>query len=180
MSNMMRDAETREHLTKPGLGPFGSRLLRLFAEAIEGAAAKGVSRESIAAKLGVSLHTVHAWMKSSSTNRTPFDRFFELACREDILPESVRSRLWSRMGYEAGFVVFPEEQAEGGTESPLVQLTQVAATFGRLAQSVRSAVEEQSEDGPTVSKTESKDIIERLRELETDIARLRGVVERLG
>jgi hypothetical protein len=155
-------------------------LLRIFAEAIEGAAANGVSRETIAAKLGVSLHTVHAWMKSSSTNRTPFDRFFELACREDILPESVRVRLWSKMGYEAGFVVFPEEQAEGSPESALVQLTQVAATFGRLAQTMRSAVEEKSEDGANVSKSESKAIIERLRELETEIARLRGVVERMA
>jgi hypothetical protein len=176
----MRDAETREQLTKPGLGPFGSRLLRLFAEAIEGAAATGVSRETIAAKLGVSLHTVHAWMKSSSTNRTPFDRFFELACREDILPESVRSRLWSKMGYEAGFVVFPEEQAECAPASPFVQLTQVEASFGRVAQSVRSAVQEQGEAGPKISKAESKDFIDRLRELETDIARLRGAVERLG
>jgi hypothetical protein len=178
MGHLTETLDPRASLTKPGLGPFGSRLLQIFAEAIDGAAALGVSRESIAAKLGVSLHTVHAWMKSSSTNRTPFDRFFELACREDILPESVRDRLWSRMGFEAGLLVFPEERAEAGQDAALVQLAQVAAAFGRMAETLRTACSHSSTDGRSISKGESKLIVERLHELETDVARLRSFLSR--
>jgi hypothetical protein len=170
--------ELRDRPTKPGLGPFGSRFLQIFAAAIEQAADRGVSRETIAAKLGVSLHTVHAWLKPSSANRTPFDRFFELACREDILPDAARAEMWERLGYEAGFVVFPEEQAEGGEGSPLVELAQVAAGFGRLADTMREAVSDNGEAQQKISPAEAKLIVDRLHELETDVARLRAVIDR--
>lgn len=179
MGHIANTIEPRESLTKPGLGPFGSRLLRLFAEAIDGAASAGVSRETIAARLGVSLHTVHAWMKSSSTNRTPFDRFFELACREDILPEDVRERLWTRMGFEAGFIVFPEEKSDRPGDSPLGQLAQVGAAFGRAAETLRDACGTSSPEGSRISAAEAKQIVARLHELETDVARLRSTLNHL-
>lgn len=179
MGHIAHTIDPRESLTKPGLGPFGSRLLRLFAEAIDGAATAGVSRETIAARLGVSLHTVHAWMKSSSTNRTPFDRFFELACREDILPEDVRERLWTRMGFEAGFIVFPEEKSDMTGDTPLGQLAQVGAAFGRAADTLREACSTSSPDGGRISAAEAKQIVARLHELETDVARLRSTLHHL-
>lgn len=122
---------------KPGMSTFGIRLLEILEHAVKDAGRDGTGRRRLATRLGVSEHTMAAWFKPSRVTMIPSDRFFELACREDLLPEEARDNLWSDLGREAGYIVVPEGDSPPNGVPLLVHLADIAEAVGKLAASIR-------------------------------------------
>lgn len=164
---------------KPGLNAFGRRFMEILCRAMDSATAGGVDRGAVAAALGVSHHTVEAWLKPSRTSTIPVDRFFELAAREDILPAATRDELWAELGCEGGYVVVPEVNVGPDGATPLVHLAQIAVSLGRLAEQIRSATSESGPEGSAISRTEAEAMLRPLRDMEREAVELRLSIEDL-
>jgi len=157
------------------LNAFGERFMGLLRRAVGEAGRLGVSRQRIAEGLGVSVHTLDAWMKPSRASVVPGDKVFELCCREDLLPQAARDRFWADAGAEGGYVVVPEIETDPDEIPPAKHLLDVTASLGRLAEAVRLSLH-QDEHGACVcdvDTTAAAKMLEDLHGLERHVAELR-------
>lgn len=164
---------------KPRFNAFSDRFIELLRRAVTEAAHEGVSRQDIADGLGVSVHTLDAWMKPSRGSVAPSDRVFELVCREDILPQEVRDRFWAAAGAEGGYVVIPELEADPDEVPPAKHLLDVIGALGRLSDAVRQTMN-RDDDGKCVCDIDAAratDMLGHLHDLERHLAELRVSLE---
>lgn len=146
------------------------------------AAANNVGRRRLAMRLGVSEHTIAAWFKPSRSSMMPADRFFELACREDLLPKPARDALWARLGREAGCIVVPEIESGPNGVPPLVHLADIAAAMGALAASVRKEAGNGDGNGDDrgISRAKAAAMMDELHQLAQATTQMRAALEELG
>lgn len=165
------------HTNKSGLNSFGQRFMELLERAITDAARSGVSRQAVAEGLGVSTHTLDAWLKPSRSSVIPGDRCFELVCREDILPQTVRDRFWRDVGIEGGYVAIPELHVDLQKAPALTHLIEIAAVFGRLAEVVRQKAGGPCAADNRVCPEDMPRMLEHLHDLEREVVELRLAIE---
>jgi hypothetical protein len=162
------------------MNAFGIRLMEILSQVDKQASANNVGRRRLAMRLGVSEHTIAAWFKPSRASMMPADRFFELACREDLLPKPARDALWTSLGREGGYIVVPQIESGPNGVAPLVHLADIAAALGALAASVRkeTAHANGSENGG-LTRAKTASILDEVHQVAIAITQMRAALEEL-
>lgn len=167
----------RRHSTAPKR--VGSEAVRAMQEAVRRALIEadraGVPRKAVARALGVSPHTMNAWMSAERDLCVPQGRVAELLFTRGLLPEAVRRRLFARVASLAGFAVVDDVEAD---RSPLVdQVVDIAAAAGHVAEVIGASCSAASPSGKRLSDAERLEAAEVLRELAVEVAEMQQRIE---
>ena len=141
-----QDARRREDDKRGRAGAAGRcgassrRFHKLLRGAMDLGETLGTLRKQVWRSLGVSERTLESWLQPASSTVIPGDQLYRLIAEPEHLPLKARKMLLQGMAADAGMLLV-DAQAARLDRSPLgVQVCEVTAANGRLAEETRAAL----------------------------------------
>lgn len=183
-SVLARLAETDGRVT--GGGKFGvdhvGELLAwgIFRWAVLRAVVEGdLSRDGIAAKLGVRPKRLEKWLTPSDPARPAFGKVFRLFHDRTILPQAVRRRALLVLMHELGLIVVDEAMVGDDSGSVERKVLQVDSAHGRLTTLLCDATSNEGDGGEAITPTEAAKLIDAVLDERMYLSAMKATLIRL-
>lgn len=141
------------------------------------AAGGGFGRKLLADRLGVTVPAVDHWFRTGK-HELPPSRLAELLVRDDVLPRGARVAFWNELAARSGVVVCDPGEVKEDDHPVHVQLLDVSAATGRLAERVRDAVDEKGAGGTKLTAAERRELLRAAQRLVQGAAELVKTLEK--
>lgn len=148
----------------------------MLCRAFDAAKVDGVSRKIVARRLGITSRQIDLWCAKSRQQAITSEMFVRLLSQEDALPPGARQQLMNDLATLAGFAVC--EDVGTDRKAPTLQITEMCAALGAVADEVKISGSPASEAGNRTSPAETRKIVAALDRLIHEATQLKVAVGR--
>lgn len=146
--------------TKIGLSPSAAAFMGVLRAAIASACKRGMmTRELLAQDLGVPVRTIEKWMSPSEQLAPRFDKVMAMLRADGPLPDSERDLVLSFLDSENGRAAVNVADVDPDDAPVAVQVAQVFAAGGRVADMVAAMTAPDSDGGHELTAAEAAAIL---------------------
>jgi hypothetical protein len=160
---------------------WGEALRGSVRSALSLAKAMGISRGRVARQVGVAERTLETWIEHHGARTIPGDRLMRLIAQRDAMPLEARRLLARTLVAPAGLLVMEEEGTSLDYTPMPVQLCEITAAIGRLAEEARGVLDGASDGGGECTASEAPEMLKKVEAAMCELAQLRlGLRMKMG